>query len=281
MRRFYRDKDNLGAPVFLLHTFMQDSTCFYATDGTGLACYLAQQGYDVFVADLRGKGKSWPSVNGHTDFGVHHMVNEDIPAIVKKIVKKRGPVPQIWIGHGLGGVLLCSYYARYGNTLAPVAKMAHFGVRRYRQRLDVIVKSLLDSLQRSLSSVLIAINGYLPAKTFLMGSCNESAGSYRDYVQWTNSAEWFDANDGFSYSAAAEQRQWPPSFYFASTADSLCGHPENVRMFMKELGAHDARMMVLSRRDGNMRDYSHLEMVSHKDADGDHFPILLSWLKSR
>jgi predicted alpha/beta hydrolase len=280
MTRFYSDKNNLGAPVFLMHGFTQDSRCFYASDGSGLACFLAQQGYDVFVADLRGKGKSWPSVSGSFDFGVHHMINEDIPAILKKIVEKRGPVPQIWMGHGLGGVLLCSYYARYGNSFAPVTKMAHFGVSRYRKPLTAKIQSFRDRLNRYLSLALIAINGYFPAKTFLLGNCNESAGSYKDYIKWTHSTHWLDENDGFSYFQAVAKRHWPPSFYFSSVADYRFGNTENVRLFMKELGVHDARMMILSRRDGNLRDYTHLEMVGHVDGNNDHFPILLDWLKN-
>ncbi|MFT5693855.1 MAG: hypothetical protein ACI92E_003198 [Oceanicoccus sp.] len=37
---------------------------------------------------------------------------------------------------------------------------------------------------------------------------------------------------------------------------------------------------MLSRRDGNLRDYTHLEMVGHVDGNNDHFPILLDWLKN-
>lgn len=279
MTRFYSNKNNLGTPVFLVHGFMQDSSCFYASDGSGLACFLAQQGYDVFVADLRGKGKSWPSVNGNFDFGVHHMINEDIPALLKKIVEKRGPVPQIWMGHGLGGVLLCSYYARYGDNLAPVTNIAHFGVSRYRKPSTAKIQRFRDRLYRYLASTLIAIKGYFPAKTFLLGNCNESARSYKDYMQWTHSAHWLDENDGFSYSQAVAERHWPPSFYFSSAGDQRSGNTENIRLFMKELGLHDARMMTLSRRDGNLRDYSHLEMIGHIDGNEDHFPILVNWLQ--
>ena len=63
LTRFYRDKRNLGTPVFMLHSTLQDSSTFFSDKGTGLACYLARQGYDVFVGDMRGKGKSWPQVN--------------------------------------------------------------------------------------------------------------------------------------------------------------------------------------------------------------------------
>lgn len=280
MTRFYSDKNSLGTPVFLLHSFMQDSCSFYASDGSGLACFLAQEGYDVFVADLRGKGKSRPSVSAKVDFGIHQLINEDIPAILKKIVEQRGAVPQIWVGHGLGGVLLCSYFARYGDSLAPVSKMVHFGVSRYRQPATTKIQGFRDRLYRYLSSALIAVNGYLPAKTFLLGDSNESAGSYKDYMRWIRSTEWVDENDGFSYSQAAAERDWPASFYFSSAADCRWGSPDSVRLFVNELGVHDARMLILSRRGGNVRDYNHLEMVGHIDGNEDHFPILLDWLKN-
>lgn len=279
MTRFYRDKKRLGAPVFMLHSTLQDSSTFYSDDGAGLACYLARRGYDVFVADLRGKGKSWPRINRRSSFGCHQTITEDIPALVKKIIVKRGRVPQIWIGHGWGSVLMCSYYARFGDTLCPVGRMVHFGARRRIRSFNAAKKFLINFLWLKLSGLLVRINGYMPARWMRLGSSDESQGNYSDYLSWSLQSDWNDCEDGFSYGGAIRERQLPPSFYFASEGDHAYGDPEDVREFVKELGPHDGRMMVLSRRGGNLRDYSHLEMVLHKDCEEDHFPLLLDWLE--
>lgn len=278
MTRFYLDKKKLGAPVFMLHSTLQDSTTFFSEAGTGLACYLARQGFDVYVADLRGKGKSWPRVNSRSAFGCHEAITEDIPALLKKIVIKRGRVPQIWIGHGWGSVLMCSYYARFGDSLCPVARMAHFGARRQIRALSPAKKFCFNFLWQKLSGWVVRISGYMPAKTMRLGPCNESGGNFRDYLNWSLHQDWNDSEDGFCYGEAIREQQLPPSFYFASEGDKAYGDPADVREFMKELGSHDGRMMVLSRRSGNLRDYSHLEMVSHLDCEDDHFPLLAQWL---
>jgi predicted alpha/beta hydrolase len=276
MTRFYRDKDQLGAPVFMLHSNCTDGSSFYTADGKGLACYLARQGYDVFVADLRGKGKSWPHISGHSKYGNHQLINEDIPALLESIQKKRGATPQIWIGHGWGGVLMSSFYARYGDRFGPVAKMVQFAVRR---KTSTKKSPAINFMWRKLSPLLIAINGYLPAKKFRLGIANESAANVRDFLNWSDSDCWTDPEDNFSYDEAARQQSWPASYYFAAKGDKAYGHPDDVRHFMFELGSHDGRMMVLSRKDGNLRDYGHTEIISHEDAEKDHFPLLLAWLE--
>ncbi len=278
--RFFRDKKLLGAPVFMLHSTGHDGSTFYSEDGHGLACYLARQGYDVYVADLRGKGKSWPRVNGRSSFGDHQSINEDIPALIKKIVSKRAYTPQIWIGHGWGSVLMCSYYARYGDKLCPVAKMAHFAARRVIQQDSKSKRFLFNVMWGRLSRLLIWANGYLPTRMLRLGVANESQGNYRDYLHWAQSEEWSDPEDGFSYGSAILDQQLPPSFYFAAEGDKAYGDPADVRQFVRELGPHDGRLMVLSRRGGNLRDYNHVDMVRHSDCEEDHFPLLLDWLQT-
>lgn len=279
LTRFFMDKNKLGSPVFMLHSTLQDGSTFFSDEGTGLACYLARQGYDVFVGDMRGKGKSWPQVNASSPFGSHQTINEDIPAMVHKIKMLRGDIPQIWVGHGWGSVLMTSYYARYGSSLCSVAKMAHFAARRQIQSSNASKTFLIDFLWRRLGKLLIAFNGYMPAKRMRLGASNESRASYQDYLAWSSTDQWIDMEDGFSYGDAIRQQQLPPSFYFAASSDKAYGDPDDVREFMKELGPHDGRLMVLSRRGGNARDYNHLNMVCHKDCDTDHFPLLLDWLQ--
>lgn len=279
MARFYRDKKQLGAPVFMLHSTLHDGSTFYSDDGNGLACYLARQGYDVYVADLRGRGKSWPRINSFSRYGSHQLINEDIPALLKKISIKRGKVPQIWVGHGFGSVLMCSYYARYGDSHANVARMAHFAARRQIQASNRSKTFTFDFVLGKLSRLCIKLTGYMPSRFLRQGTANESRGILADYLNWSGASAWSDCEDGFSYGDAIKQQQLPPSFYFASAGDKAYGDPADVREFVKELGPHDGRLMVLSRSGGNLRNYNHMGMLCHKDCELDHFPLLLDWLQ--
>lgn len=46
-----------GIPVLMIHGMVEDGRIFYHPSGKGLGCYLARQGYEVYVADLRGTAR--------------------------------------------------------------------------------------------------------------------------------------------------------------------------------------------------------------------------------
>jgi predicted alpha/beta hydrolase len=276
--RFYHDQEKLAAPVFMLASVAQDGSTFFTDEGKGLACYLARQGYDVYVADLRGKGKSWPHINASSSFGSHQAIMEEIPQLLAKIVAKRGNVPQVWIGHGWGSVLLCSFYARFGDQYCPVEKMVHFAARRKILHSNSRKKTAIKVVWQKVARWIIALRGFLPGRLLRLGSSHESKASFQDYLGWANSCRWVDRADGFDYGAAIQQQTLPPSYYFAAEGDRVYGDPGDVREFVRELGQHDGRLMVLSRKGGNLQDYGHLAIVQHRDCENDHFPILLRWL---
>lgn len=279
LTRFFLNKKNLGPPVFMLHSIAADSSTFFSADGKGLASYLARAGFDVFVADLRGRGKSWPKIGAAARFGLTETITEDIPALLGKIVARRGQVPQIWIGHGWGSVLLMSYYARFGTEISPVEKMLHFGSRRQLVATNRSKVFRFDWQWRKLGHFLVRLKGFLPGSAMYLGRVNESACFYRDYLRWSDNEEWVGLDD-FDYGAAIKQQMVPPSYYIASLGDQVYGDLDDVRHFIKALGSHDGRLLVLSRDSGNSRNYDHLELLQHSDCENDHFPIVAEWLAS-
>ena len=275
--RFYRDKNNPGVPVFMLHGFAQNGSSFYTAEGEGLACFLAREGFDVYVPDLRGRAENWPLVGKSSDFGVHELITEDIPALLAAVADKRGNEPQVWIGHGFGGVLLSSYYARFAEQISPVKKFVQFAVRRR-------ALSARQCWQRGaywpwLARRLSSFCGYLPANAWRLGHSDEPSRLLVDYLRWSTKDSWSDPVDGFDYAAAIQQLVHPPGFYFASSYDDGFASAQEVRAFMAEQGDHDARLMLLGRKGGSRRNYGHSGMLNHRDCKDDHFRELLSWLR--
>lgn len=282
LTRIYLDDHHLGKPVFMLPGALQSSDIFYPKDETanreGLAHYLARQGYDVFIADLRGKGKSWPHISSHSNFGFHQLITEDLPALLSKVTELRPNSPQLWVGQGWGGVLLNAYYARFGNEFAEVSQLVHFGVRR-RTIIDSRKKTWwLGVLWQKIFPMLTSLVGYLPLARWRLAVCNESAQCLKDYLQWSQDELWCDPIDDYDYAAAMLQRKLPASLYFASMGDTVYGDQQDVRAFIREQGPHDARMIILGKVCGNKNNYSHKSMLLHHDCEGDHFPLLMSWL---
>lgn len=277
LKRFCRDKLKPGRPMILVHGLAEDGRSFYSQKGRGLGWFMAKQGFDVYALDLRGKGKSWPSLKPRSLEGLHHNIVEDLPAVAKSIERKRGPIAPIWVGHGWGSVLICAAHARFPEEM-PAQAMVHFGARR---RFDVqgwrawFTHKLLF---RGLLPLACGISGVLPAKALKLGSSDESSQSFKDSLYWSDSASWSDPCDQFDYGQAVAAVQWPPSLYFCCEKDRLSAPATECRRFIADLGAHDGRLIVLSESSGNTQDYGFVEMLTHKDAEQDHFQDAYSWL---
>jgi predicted alpha/beta hydrolase len=281
VRRLWAGGAGEARPVMMLHGAAEDGHIFYSQSGRGLAGYLARNGCEVFVPDLRGKGKSWPATGQDSDFGFHEIVMTDIPALAATVRRLCGGRDQTWITHSLGGVLAAAAIVRAGADGLGVAQLVHFGARRQINTTGWRRRLLVDFLWNRIGRLAVAFEGYLPAPALAMGTARESGRCYHDGVNWSSREQWLDSADGFDYGAALRRRTWLRSLYFASATDRAFGSPEDVRDFMHELPRHDGRLLVLGRAEGNLQDYSHTGMLLHPDAEQDHFPQILSWLAER
>jgi predicted alpha/beta hydrolase len=278
IRRIYKADSSRNEVAVLIHGDTENGHIFYSESGRGLACELARRGYDVYVPDLRGKGKSWPSLGPRSTYGYHEAINEDLPAVLKRVASRTHGKPQTWISHSAGGVLLMSCYARHANELPTPKQIVHFGTRRYVSSESFRKRLLIDFLWKKVCRYLVSSSGYLPARSLRLGPANETANSYYNNIAWSESVEWLDPVDDYDYSQAIRLCNVPRSLYFCSEKDTAFGAPEDVRLFMRELGQHDGRMVILSRTGGSMHDYDHVSMLLHPDAKDDHFLTLFDWM---
>src|SRR4030095_1841468 len=111
LRRLYRKP--LGPPVLLLHGSIENGRIFYSKSGKGLGPYLAKNGFDVYVGDLRGRGGSTPPIGRDSSYGQTEAIVEDIPEMMNLLHEIRGNTPVHWIAHSWGGVLMASCLARF------------------------------------------------------------------------------------------------------------------------------------------------------------------------
>ncbi len=98
---------NQHAPIILFHGCYQNHQLWLGESFTGLAPYLARQGYDVWLLDARGHGLSVVN-EGFENNTLGDYARYDIPAAVAFVneVCERSPY---WLGHAEGfGALLMS-----------------------------------------------------------------------------------------------------------------------------------------------------------------------------
>jgi predicted alpha/beta hydrolase len=270
--------DPHGPVVFMLHGAIENGRIFYSENGKGLAPYLAQNGCDVFVADLRGRGKSTPPIGRGASFGQTEAITEDIPAFIAAITRLRGDAPQQWLAHSWGGVLLSSLLARSPEYIGLVRSLVYFGSKRTIRVRNIHTLLKISLVWQWLCPLSCLVAGYLPARQLGIGSDSETVASFRQSAAWVKEDAWIDA-DGFDYGSAIKKVTLPPIWYIAAANDHALGHPEDVRRFMESAGEQQRRYTVLSRQNGNRRDYDHIDMLTHGDAVEDHFPQVLAWLR--
>ena len=277
LRRCYGDKP--GTPVFMVAGFGSDGSLFSPnTEGAGLSPYLASKGFDVYVADLRGKGASWPKVTRHSNWGAHEIITEDIPTCLNYIDRLRPGEPQVWVSHGMAAPMLMATYARYFRHLTTLIGAVHFAPFR-RCDLDHLPKSVRYSLWQGFLSSQVISTGVAGIDQHRQ----ESKGVYSDILNWHSDPNWLDPVDGYDYRAALMHSPLPPALYFALQEPklpllNLWGGVSDARNWLAELGPHDARLVALGKRAGNECDYGFTSMLTDRQACDDHFVTLVEWL---
>jgi len=267
-----------GTPIFMLHGAIENGLIFYTKKGKGLACYLAEQGFDVYVADLRGRGESKPKIDADAVHGQFEAITQDIPCFLNYITETTKKKVHL-IAHSWGGVLLASTLARMPQLAGTILSKTCFGTKRM-----VTVKSLeklfkVNIVWNNLAGKLAKRKGFLDAKKHKIGSDNETKQSLADSVAWVKKSDWHDLKDGFDYFKAAKSVDWPPTWHLTGCKDKVLGHAIDVNVFIGESNPQ-AKFTLLSKSSGNKENYDHINILTHRSAVNDHFPLLVKWLKA-
>ena len=265
-----------GPVIFMLHGSVENGRIFYSKNGKGLAPFLAKQGYDVFVADLRGKGQSSPSINRNSLYGLTECIREEIPALLQEIKKIRGSAPQHWIAHSWGGILMLCYYARHAGEVN-VSSMIFLGTKRRITIGSVRKFWVIDIFYNYIFRILIFLKGYVDTKWLGIGSENETQKSRKQTYDWITQEDWKD-EDGFDYAATLRKLKLPPVLFIAGGNDKVLGHQRDIQHLIKEVDAQEAEFYLAAKSRGNRHDYDHITMLTHSDAPDDHFQYIIRWL---
>lgn len=265
--------------VVMFHGVIEDGSIFYKNDDKGLANYLANHGFDVYVVDFRGKGMSQPSIEQNSNHDQFDVISDDIPAVIN-YVQKQTEQPINIVCHSWGGVLFSSAYIRQKGFNNSIASIVCFGTKRRVAvwNMDRVLKVSL--FWNNLAPILASKKGYLDAKFYRVGAAPETKKFIKQSVAWVKNKRWVDPVDNFNYYSAAKSLTWPPTWYMTGVSDLSLGHAEDVFRFLQETRHPDAKFSVLSKQNGNLVDYDHINILTHKLAEKDHFIELQKWLSN-
>jgi pimeloyl-ACP methyl ester carboxylesterase len=274
IKRFYSNPD--GKPVLLLHGSVESGRIFYSLSQKGWGPFLARNGFDVFIPDLRGRGESRPPVQRGSSYGNVEVILEDIPRIIDQIKAIKGDVPMHWMAHSWGGIQMLCYLARFPQT--KVSSLVFFSALRLK-RVKNMARFLNINLGYNILLRLVThLAGYFPAKSLKVGSENESLAQFEQTRAWIMNKPWISPHDGLDYAKKIPETLLPPTLYLAGAGDVFMGHPSDVKVTMEEAGQADQELWILGKKNGFLRDYGHNDSLYHKDAVKDHFPKILEWI---
>lgn len=265
-------------PVLLIHGSIENGKIFYSNSGKGLAPFLAKNGFDVFVADLRGKGDSTPAVNKNTKANQTSTIREEIPLLIQKVQEMSGQRAVHLGAHSWGGVMLLAAYALFHEQWN-IKSMIFFGTKRRIGIFNFNRFKTLDLGWSLIGSLATLIAGYLPAKKLKMGSDDEPAGFYFQVNRWVYAKSWTEKETGIDFSRMLQSIALPPVHLYTGINDKLLGHPKDVQRLANELGPGKAAVKVLGIQAGNKHNYNHINILTHPDAQDDHFLEVLQLLK--
>lgn len=262
--------------VFLVHGYFEDSRIFYSNSGKGFAPFLAEQGYDVFMCDLMGKGKSWPRVSEGLDQNQHEIITSDIPAFIDKVREISGQENVHVGGHSWGGVVVLAYLARTKDpkikSFISFGSKRRIGVKGWRKLVYI------DLAWNWYGDRLVKKHGYLPASKMKMGDEDEPKSYYYDATKWVKEVDWIDPSDQFNYPENFNF-ELPPMLFITGKGDKILGHPRDVKRLMNEVKPETVTYKVIGKETGHLHDYDHINLLTHKDAPKDHFNLVADFLE--
>jgi pimeloyl-ACP methyl ester carboxylesterase len=293
------------APILLCHGLGANRYNLDAPGRLSLARWLVKKGFECWVIELRGSGKSTrPTLfNGKKfNWNFDHYVNYDIPAALELIQQTTGQGQVHWIGHSMGGMVAYAYLITHDP--APIrsivaiaspsfAHLAHPLIDRLTP-LRRILKFLPRIPYAGASALLVPI---MPLFRPTIGRLFANPKNMRTFdlqrlvaivpqdlplTLLAQVLDWY-ADKGFvdDYKRLEYFRELgrikTPAFILAGTFDRLTP-PADLRYVYDEISSKDKKFILFGRDSGCRHDYGHIDLVLGKYAREEIYPHIHQWL---
>ncbi len=295
-------------PVLLVHGLGANRFNLDAPfPNTSLAEYLRLRGWDVWVIELRGAGRSrqpgWP-LRGKPQFDFDDYVHRDAPAVIRHLLDATGAEALHWVGHSMGGMLayaaLMHFDQQLFRSVVTVASPAFTATRHPRVDTMVRFRQLLRWVRwvpyRRAGQVASLWPPYLHR---LVGDVAANP-DQMDRAQltvmarWTLTdlpaalleqfSEWYDSKGGFSrYDGLLDyydhlDRICAPMLLIAGATDQL-SPVEDVRYVYEAISSTHKELLVCGRETGCAHDYKHIDLILGSRAQLEVYPHIARWIE--
>lgn len=286
-----------GPPVMLVHGMGANHYNWDYAEEISLAHSLSEQGWDVWVPELRGDpGSRAPSKREGRNFSFDDHARFDLPAHTDAVLQAAGADQLYWVGHSMGGMLLYTAARDYPDKLAagvaicsPVTLEHPNGLHKLARGFGWAVGGRGMLRQKGIVRALgggraVPIWGVLAnrdnvdwslgkglARTALVDLPRPMA---KQAIGWMRSRQVVDL-DGNSW---IPEQSDVPMLAFGGAVDRVVP-PDNVAPVCEVFS--DCSYHLLGEETGFETDYGHIDPVMTPQGAREVFPLVLDWLEER
>ncbi len=240
---------------------------------TGFAEFLAAHGYVAVTYDYRGTGRSG-SPRAHRGLRMRDWMADDVPAVAAWARPRFGDVPQLAVGHSIGGHALAlgkgsRGLAGFVTVASHVAATSTVPDRAERARVRLILRVLGPATARVL--------GYVPGRRLSLGEDMPAAAMF-EWGRWSTLPGYFF--DDPTMHAAADAARVTGDVLAVGFTDDPWATPAQIDAITDRLTAARVERRTWSPADGGVERIGHMGFFRRGLRDT-LWPELLAWLDAR
>lgn len=286
--------------VILQHGLGSNGLAF-VLEGVSLAEHLCAEGFDCFVPDLRGAGRS---ERPRAPYTLDDYLEQDIPAILETVLEASGEPHVQWVGHSMGGILMWMYGCEHPN--APVQRLVTVGsAMDYRPGRSVYrtLKGLLplvgfmdalpfELIARAAGTVAGAGPIFLPegmnfwrsnvdrevCRTLMTRGFSPIPTALFSSLATTFTEHGFARADGRIVYLPRLCHFQVPTLMLGGSRDVQCPEEAVLGTFDRLTGCADKQVLMFGRKHGHDDDYGHFDLLVGKRAADEVWPHITGFL---
>lgn len=257
-------------PIVLVHGSFTNRRFWLSSQGIGLARYLVESGFDVWLMEMRGHGLS-PRNRDYVDNNLECYASSDVPAVNEFVIEKTGLKP-VWLGHSLGGVLISTAIAAGTLPEIQIAGIALLGTQVLRRRWFLRIPFVT-----SLGKLWFSVKSEMDGRKLRIGPENEPAGIAKEYLRWLGLfGKWRFKKNNTPLMAKWQGVSIPLLAMVGK--DDQSDPAKYCQRFYETCGSDKKIFKLLAQQEGFSRDFGHVDMIVSKDAAKEVWPEITSWL---